>query len=203
MRAWPPAGEPFTTDNLAGMPDDGHRYELVNGALVVNPRPSAIHQATAARMAGVLLGACPDRMFVHSRQTVRLSHMTVFAPDIVVTQYLERGRGQQTEPPRLVVEVRPPARPVIDLACGMTAYAVFGVRSYWVIVPDTRQPELIAFDATSGHFEQAATVKGNEVFRAGQPFPLEVSPARLVAGLGPTMPIALGLHAVKRSSATD
>ena len=120
--------------------------------------------------------------------------MTVFAPDIIVTPHREPGRGQQTEPPRLVVEVRPPTA-LIDLAKKVAAYTTFGVQSYWVIVSDTRQPELIAFDATGGHCEEATTVKGNEVSGpARQPFPLEVSPGRLVAGLGPAMPLILGLR---------
>lgn len=45
-------------------------------------------------MAGALLGACPEGMFVLSGQTVRLNHMTVFAPDIIITPHREPGRGQ-------------------------------------------------------------------------------------------------------------
>jgi hypothetical protein len=33
--AWPAAGRPFTVADLDRMPDDGHRYELLDGALVV------------------------------------------------------------------------------------------------------------------------------------------------------------------------
>ena len=36
--AWPAAGRPFTVAELDRMPDDGRRYELLNGALVVGPR---------------------------------------------------------------------------------------------------------------------------------------------------------------------
>ena len=42
--AWPAAGRPFTVAELDRMPDDGRRYELLNGALVVSPRPTTIHQ---------------------------------------------------------------------------------------------------------------------------------------------------------------
>jgi hypothetical protein len=31
--AWPKPGEPFTVDDLERMPDDGHRYELIDGML--------------------------------------------------------------------------------------------------------------------------------------------------------------------------
>lgn len=32
-----PTGEAFTVDDLERMPDDGHRYELLDGVLVVSP----------------------------------------------------------------------------------------------------------------------------------------------------------------------
>ena len=37
--AWPLPGKPFTVAELDRMPDDGHRYELLDGVLVVSPRP--------------------------------------------------------------------------------------------------------------------------------------------------------------------
>lgn len=43
--AWPAAGQPFTTDDLDRMPDDGRRYELLDGVLVVSPRPGTEHGA--------------------------------------------------------------------------------------------------------------------------------------------------------------
>ena len=42
--AWPAAGRPFTVADLDGIPDDGRRYELLDGAgvptyWIVNPDP--------------------------------------------------------------------------------------------------------------------------------------------------------------------
>ena|SRR5689334_14791655 len=37
--AWPSPGKPFTVAELDRMPDDGHRYELLDGVLVVSPGP--------------------------------------------------------------------------------------------------------------------------------------------------------------------
>jgi len=42
--AWPKPGEPFTVSDLDRMPDDGHRYELLDGTLIVSPAPSPPHQ---------------------------------------------------------------------------------------------------------------------------------------------------------------
>ena len=52
--AWPEFGGPFTVAELDRMPGDGRRYELVDGALVMSPHPSAVHQAVASRLATVL-----------------------------------------------------------------------------------------------------------------------------------------------------
>jgi Uma2 family endonuclease len=39
-----PRSRPFTRADLDAMPDDGHRYEVVDGVLVVSPAPRARHQ---------------------------------------------------------------------------------------------------------------------------------------------------------------
>jgi hypothetical protein len=59
------------------------------------------------------------------------------------------------------------------------------VDSYWIVVPDVSQPELIVFELRDGRYEQVAHVTGSETFRAKRPFPVEVVPARLVPGLLP------------------
>ncbi len=56
---WPAAGRPFTVDELDRMPDDGRRYELLDGALIVSPRPTTVHQEPAAELLVVLRQACP------------------------------------------------------------------------------------------------------------------------------------------------
>ena len=193
--AWPAAGQPFTTDELDRMPDDGRRYELLDGALLVSPRPGTIHQAVTARLAAALLAACPTGMSVNSEQTVRLSRTTEFDPDITVARREQVRGGKLTEPPLLAVEVRSAGTALIDLDRKKGAYQAFGVRSYWVVVPDTRRPELIVFELASGRYEQAAHVTGDETFRAQQPFHVEVIPARLVAGLRPAEPSRAGISA--------
>ena len=48
--AWPAGGRPFTVAELDRMPDDGRRYEPLDGALVVNPRSATIHQVVVGRL---------------------------------------------------------------------------------------------------------------------------------------------------------
>jgi Uma2 family endonuclease len=90
-----------------------------------------------------------------------------------------------TEPPLLVVEIRSPSTAVIDLNRKKAAYERFGVGSYWVVVPETAEPELIVFELDNGRYQEVAHVRGEERFAAARPFPVEVVPAQLVAGLRP------------------
>ena len=43
--AWPARGQPFTVDDLDRLPDDGRRYELLDGVLIVSPRPTTVQAA--------------------------------------------------------------------------------------------------------------------------------------------------------------
>ncbi len=45
-----PRSRPLTRDDLETMPDDGHRYELIDGVLVVTPAPSNVHQTVSVTL---------------------------------------------------------------------------------------------------------------------------------------------------------
>ena len=48
--------QPFTYADLEGMPDDGCRYELSYGALVVTPAPNTRHQLLVSEVFRLLIG---------------------------------------------------------------------------------------------------------------------------------------------------
>jgi Uma2 family endonuclease len=183
--AWPAAGQPFTVAELDRMPDDGRRYELVDGALVVSPPPTQIHQVVALRIASALEQATPPGLQVVPEPAVMISSSTEFDPDVVVVGLPTVGTAKVTTPPLLVVEVRSPKTALVDLNTKKAAYERFGVESYWIVVPEVKRPELIAFELRDGRYQQAGHVTGAKPFRAERPFPVEVVPARLVAGLLP------------------
>jgi Uma2 family endonuclease len=183
--AWPAAGQSFTAAELDRMPDDGRRYELVDGVLVVSPRPVKAHQEAAAALLVLLRQECPADLRAFHEPAVQLSPKTEFDPDIVVIPARQLPGAKVRQPPRLVVEVRSPRTALIDLNVKKAAYERFGVDSYWIVVPDPGQPELIVFELRDGRYEQVARVVGDEPFRAERPFPVEIVPARLVAGLLP------------------
>jgi Uma2 family endonuclease len=183
--AWPAAGQPFTVAELDRMPDDGRRYELVDGALVVSPRPTQIHQVVALRIASALEQATPPGLQVVPEPAVMISSSTEFDPDVVVVGLATIGNAKVTTPPLLVVEVRSLKTALVDLNTKKAAYERFGVELYWIVVPEVKRAELIAFELRDRHYRQVAHVTGGNPFRAERPFPVEIVPARLVAGLLP------------------
>jgi Uma2 family endonuclease len=181
--AWPAAGQPFTVADLDRMPDDGRRYELLDGMLAVSPRPTTTHQLVAMRMLLALSEACPEGLCVIPEPAVQLTPQTEFDPDIVVVRMEEIGGAKFTAPPLLIVELRSPSTALIDLNSKKAAYERFGVPSYWIVVPDLSMPSLTVFELYDGTYQQAAQVYGSEPFRAERPYPVEIVPARLVRGI--------------------
>jgi Uma2 family endonuclease len=100
---------------LDGMPEDGRRYELLNGALVVSPWPTTVHQSIVARLAALLDRACPRDLCVLPAPALSIDPLTEFVPDGVVVWTDQVGGAELAEPPLLVVEVRSPSTAVVDL----------------------------------------------------------------------------------------
>ncbi len=181
--AWPAPGQPFTVDDLDRMPDDGRRYELLDGVLIVSPRPTTVHQLAATRLVTLLENACPDDLCVLAEPALQLSDDTEFDPDVVVVRWEDVGAAKLTAPPLLAAEIRSPSTALIDLNRKKAAYQRFGVQAYWIVDPDPREPSVTAFELIEGRYSTLATAAGREALRAEWPFAVEVVPALLLAGL--------------------
>ena len=82
-----PRSRPLTWRDLESVPDDGHRYELVDGALIVTPAPSVRHQRVAFRLARLLDDHCPeDAMVLMAPFAVLLAEDTELQPDVLVAR---------------------------------------------------------------------------------------------------------------------
>jgi Uma2 family endonuclease len=179
--ARPAAGVPFTVADLDRTPDDGRRYDLLDGAIVVSPRPAIAHQRVGFRLAYVLEAACPEGLTVVPEPAVQMSRTTELAPDIVVARTDQAAGMKFTEPPLLVVEVRSPSTALIDLSRKKSVYQEFGVPSYWIVDPDLERPELTIFELHDGHYVQVA--RTTQAVTLDRPFTVTISPAQLTQGL--------------------
>lgn len=170
---------PLTQQDLQAMPDDGHRYELVDGVLIVTPAPKILHQRVLMRLAMLLQQAAPAGVEVLPAPTdYVVSAVTVLQPDLLVARSADLGEANLQRTPLLVVEVGSPSTIRIDRGTKRLAFEAAGVPSYWLVDPD--EPSLTTLELVDGVYVEAAQVAGNEAFTATSPFPLQVVPVDLV-----------------------
>jgi len=180
---WPPADGPLTVTDLARTPDDGRRYELVDGVLIVSPAPAVSLQLVMLDLAVELRAACPADLEVVPGPGLRMSDITELIPDLVVVRRADLMNVRLTEPPALVAEVRSRSTALFDMNTKKAVYERFGIESYWIIVPDRVRPTVLAFELRDGKYAEIAHVVGEEEFLALRPFGVSIVPARLVARL--------------------
>ncbi|MBV9139492.1 MAG: Uma2 family endonuclease [Pseudonocardiales bacterium] len=180
------AGRPFTVYDLEAIPDDGYRYELIDGALIVTPAPSWQHQESSGELFVQLRNACtPEFRVLSAPFAVRTSIHNELQPDILVARYVDLTLKDLPVAPVLAVEVLSESTALNDLNTKKAAYERMGAASYWVIDPEP-PGGLTVFELTAqGRYREVASISGDEKFATDRPFPITVVPARLLDGLRP------------------
>lgn len=172
-------GEPLTEDDLATMPEDGHRYELIDGVLIVSPSPQLDHQRCVLSLTVLLHGARqPEHEVIVAPFDVRLSRITVVIPDVLVARKADLTPARLETAPLLAVEVLSPSTRLIDLGTKRLAFEAAGVPAYWLV--DPKVPSLTVLHLEHGRYVEHAVVTGDEPYAATFPFPVTVVPSRLL-----------------------
>jgi Uma2 family endonuclease len=176
-----PRSRPLTRADLDALPDDGHRYELLDGSLVVTPAPTWRHQSAVVRLWKVLDAARPGpeiRVFVAPMDVV-LADGTVLQPDVLVARRSDLSERDLPAPPRLAVEVLSPSTRHIDLTLKRSRYEAAGCPAYWVV--DPAPPSLLSWELRDDAYELVAEVRSTETHRTTSPYPVAARPADLAA----------------------
>lgn len=174
-----PAGRLFTIDDLDRFPDDGNRYELIEGSLHVTPSPLLPHQEAVANVFVLLRGASPpDRKVLFAPLDIPLGPATVVQPDVLVLTIDERDDTKVRSTPLLVVEVLSPSTRSYDLTLKRRVYREGGVGSYWVVDPTV--PSVTVW-TWAGDDETEHEVTGDDTLELTWPFPVTVVPSSLTA----------------------
>ncbi|MGH7518979.1 MAG: Uma2 family endonuclease [Gemmatimonadales bacterium] len=137
----------FTADMVRALPDDGNRYEVVRGELLVTPAPRLWHQEIVLRLAEALreyLRREPVGHLLCSPADISWGPDTLVQPDLFVVP-LEQARTLEwsriTEL-RLVAEVLSPSSRRADRFTKRGEYQRRGVSVYWIVDPEDQQVEV-------------------------------------------------------------
>lgn len=177
----------WTYDEYARLPDDGNRYEVIDGEVLVTPAPSTGHQHILANLIialrtyvdreqlGVVLPDV-DLLFVEGQF---LRPDLLFVPNAARAGITSRGVERA---PGLVIEILSPSSGAIDRVKKPSRYRDFGVPEYWVVDPDEKVVWVWRFDAGAEDAErvegpvtwkpegalEALVLEAEEIFRAMQ-----------------------------------
>lgn len=172
---------PFDLEDLFDTPDDGNRYEVLDGALVVSPPPGPLHQAVVGELHVILHQAARRaglRVFV-APLAWRIGPGQVPEPDLMVVDPGAVGARAIEGVPVLVAEVLSPTGRYRDLEEKRHLYARAGAPTYWVVDPEV--PSLTVLRLAGPGYEEEVRAVGPEPYVTEDPFEVRVVPAGLVS----------------------
>ncbi len=140
------------------LPDDGKRYELLEGGLLASPSPNQKHQRCIWQLMAFLQSAEHagyGRGYVAPFDVI-LDDYNVVEPDVLFirTEHFHIITEAHVEgAPDLVVEVLSPGTQDRDRGVKAHAYAQFGVEEYWIVDPENQT--LTIYRLTAGHYQES------------------------------------------------
>lgn len=132
-------------DKWEQLPDDGNRYEVIDGVLVMSTAPGASHQRSVGRIfqhVGLPLEAREIALAYMAPIGVIMPGADPVQPDFLLIRtarlsiIAEDGRIRGV--PDLIAEVLSPNNPELDTVTKRAAYARAGVPEYWIVRPASR-----------------------------------------------------------------
>jgi Uma2 family endonuclease len=137
----------WTVDEVHALPDDGNRYEVVDGELFVSPAPTWQHGRAVRQLylrMAAYIGGQPVADVILAPADVTYGPRTVVQPDLFAVP-LVGGRAPRTwaEAGRLLlaVEVLSPGTARADRHVKRRLYQREGVPEYWIVDVDARLVE--------------------------------------------------------------
>lgn len=142
----------LTAEDLSSLPDDGNRYEIIGGKLIVSPSPSFRHQRVSFKLTSALdayLSTTGNAQGVAAPMDVYLSRSDLVQPDLLVV-INERAEIIQERgimgAPDLVVEILSPSSIETDFLRKSKLYERYGVREYWIVNPESETVSVQTLD---------------------------------------------------------
>lgn len=131
----------YTVEDLDHFPDDGNRYELLDGVLLVTPAPGVSHQAIATRLSFPLVAALQSsgQANVFLPGAISFPPRTQLQPDILVVpaRFSIESKWQDITEHWLAVEILSRSSRMYDREFKRDAYLDLGVKEVWLV--DTRE----------------------------------------------------------------
>lgn len=175
-------GRALDLPDLESTPEDGNRYEILDGALVMSPPPGPAHQIVAAELIAALREGARSAGLraLFAPLAWRIGPGQVPEPDLLVVSPDSIGARAIEKPPVLVVEILSPSGRARDLSEKRRIYAEGGAAWYWIVDPAEPSLTVLRLVADGAGYEEVARVVGSDPYESDQPFRVRVVPSALL-----------------------
>lgn len=178
LRTTERSGDAFTYADVEAIPDDGSRYELSYGTLIVTPAPNTRHQAVMVAVAAFLHRRRLPSLRVLVEAELLLQPALVKRPDVLVVDENLVGGQSIVGTPLLVVEIHSPATKVLDLTEKRFVYAEAGIPAYWLIDPDALTVTVL--ELQEGQYVERAVLGDDTELEVSLPFSMTIRPVEML-----------------------
>ncbi|MDQ3687747.1 MAG: Uma2 family endonuclease [Acidobacteriota bacterium] len=139
-----------TVSDLDLMPDDGNRYEVIEGEILVSRAPGLAHQRVSRNITVIVSNYLERNPIGEILATpgVMFSELSGVIPDLI---FISNERRQEiasgervTGAPDLVIEIVSPGTENArrDRVAKRQLYGKYGVKEYWVVDPERQDVEI-------------------------------------------------------------
>lgn len=132
----------WTAEDVRALPEDGNRYECIDGVLLVTPAPRGLHQRACMAMIRALDAFVAEHSLgelLYSPADIELEHGTLVQPDLFVALgWAPPYEWRSITGLRLAIEVLSPSTARRDRGIKREFYQRAGVHEYWIVDLDAR-----------------------------------------------------------------
>lgn len=170
----------MSADEFLSLADDGFRYELIDGVVVMTPSPDFNHQDVRGEIEYQLRRHVRKTHcgWVGSEVDVRMSPRLVYRPDLLFINAKDHPRrpSRIDFAPDLIVEVLSPGTTAFDLETKRADYEKKGVLEYWIVDPQDGAVTFLRLQR--GRYIEAKPIRGRFASKAVPGFKLDLKAVR-------------------------
>ena len=154
----------LTYEDYVALPNDGKRYEILEGELTVTPAPSTKHQTASVNLLVLLSQYIKEHnlgKLFHAPIDLILESTSVLQPDLLFVSKARQSNITERAiegAPDLIVEILSPTTNRTDRVTKAQIYARHGVPVYWIVDPDREAIEIYLLEGNG--YRLAATLLG-------------------------------------------
>lgn len=161
----------WTYEDYCELPEDGNRYEVLQGRLYLAPAPSPFHQKLVLRISHWLypLELTGQGSIYLAPIDLVMQDATPIQPDLLFLASRELSKIEEKcirGAPTLVVEVLSPSTSSRDRTLKLHGYAKNGVAWYWLVDPEEKTLLVLGLDGDTYRVESSLTVGTRFVWSA-------------------------------------